>query len=233
MPKTTSEEWLARLHEEVESDLDADATEITRRLELLEDPPDGDPPAESTVRRRRNAYLARPAEQRVPFKPLRWPETFIEGHLPWEASAPLLRVMRDHLAATGKSAITVRWASWYWRLYQAAPAAPSEPIRKLAGAIAAQEIFGEMDEQKLRAVEAVLAFEAYTPEGFEVWWKAVEQGRVPPFPFPRSFRGGPRDLPTLAAAANALDPSRPAEDWLYEFEQAASRGRREARDDGD
>lgn len=122
MPQHISEYWVDRIRTLRESEKLAPRA-IRRRL-AAEDP-DGSlhsPSSEKTIARKLREFEALSDEDRRSYRPFSWPASMLEGSLPWEASRPLIGLLR-HLEARGGKRPSVRLAGWYWRAYKSVPEA--------------------------------------------------------------------------------------------------------------
>lgn len=85
----------------------------------------------------------------------RWPESFITGALPWEASATTLGLLRLYLPMGEDYRPTVRAARWFWQVTQAMPRAPSKDRTTLTWVLTAHELFGEWTIEATRRLESL------------------------------------------------------------------------------
>ena len=88
-----------------------------------------------------------------------WPESMEIAGIPWEGSGAVL----DLLVAAGR--VTVRHATWYWRVSCARPDAPSWERVEMARLLAVQDGVGGLSFDAARSCEYWLAFQPWTAEG--------------------------------------------------------------------
>src|SRR5215831_2487310 len=84
-----------------------------------------DAPSERTVRRLYDDWRDLDPEIKREHALLRWPGSFTDGTLPWEAARAALDQLR-YREETGRVPPTAREAKWFWRLKQASPSLPDE-----------------------------------------------------------------------------------------------------------
>jgi hypothetical protein len=131
-----------------------------------------DPPSVRTVQRISAEYRKAALEERIPYRTTYWPESFLIGALPWEASAALLEFTRwcvEH----DRGRPTNRAAIWLWRLRLAAPEAP---VDKLADHAITLGVFttDAIPPPLLRLTELYLRYRGWEEEERVAWQKARE-----------------------------------------------------------
>ena len=119
----------------------------------------GDPPSKATIGRIQLETRKIPDEEKTRFRWFYWPESMEKGHLPWEASRPLLELLARTLARDIRPSLEVCW--WYWRLYQAVPDSPGDDIERLARILADSEGKTARYDIHLREVEGWLAYQGW------------------------------------------------------------------------
>lgn len=174
MPAPTAKKWEYRIKVLAENHRDWSAPQIREALLAnvkAWDERNEDVPAERTVRRIRTHHVGDDEEARAPYQYLVWPDSFDAGLLP-RAS---VRALLDEIAYWNqrKNGLrrTVRWARWYWRLYEAAGVASSldpEPVvaamRLAASTLSALEVSGELTRERYRTLELWLAYRGWTED---------------------------------------------------------------------
>ena len=79
-----------------------------------------DVPSERTIGRIIADFRKLPEEQRNEYRLARWPDSCVDGTLPWEAGAALLEILR-HRSTRREVPASNRVALWFWRLTQSVP----------------------------------------------------------------------------------------------------------------
>jgi hypothetical protein len=97
--------------------LDAEA----ERMDRTEIAKVGYPPSERSITRIRDAeWQTLPEQERREYRELHWPDTFVRGDLPWEASGAALELLAwSNDARLPRPPISI--TRWYWRICQAMP----------------------------------------------------------------------------------------------------------------
>ena len=109
-------------------------------------------PSESTIGRVKRDF---PADEHRPYRFVKWPETFENGGLPWEAAPSVRRLLADNLRR-GFGRPPTQLAYWFWRIEQTIQLSVDE-CRPLAALIwLADQVGGEVAEGYRRKVETVL-----------------------------------------------------------------------------
>ena len=134
---------------------------IAKRLAALGgDEHRDDAPSERTVARILARFRDLPAHERHEYNLARWPESFEEGLLPWEAGAAVLEMLSNQRTASGAwvERPTVRRARWFWRATLAAPSFEFESRQEIARLMELiDEGIATNTEEVRRAVESNLA----------------------------------------------------------------------------
>ena len=164
MPKETHRWWQEQLAEAFENMPDGTLAELEDWLfEQSDGRPHGcptEPPKPRTIQDYRKKHRDRPPQERAEYRYLRWPESFSpRGPLPAESAATLLR--EAALALEAAKRLTLRWAQGYWSMHLAAPTAPPEVLRYLAGRLELAGILAP-EATELRAIEGYLMFEGWS-----------------------------------------------------------------------
>ena len=190
----TYQKYVNRVRTHVANDRNVGPGEIMRRLELEA----GDEgatdllPSSRTVRRLVKEARELPPNELMPYRYVRWPESFgPPAGLPWGSARAVLDELALH-QGLGGGRIAVRWATWFWKLRQSAPGEPDPEarawIRRAAGMLAALEVLGGAAPETLQAFEGALAFRSFESEGDAIthgqvaYERAVREGLVPELP---------------------------------------------------
>ena len=91
-----------------------------------------DAPSEAWVRKQ---VAKHPADEagRSRYRYVQWPESFVDGWLPWEASGIILELLRHYRSQNyPTNRPTVKMALWFWRVTLAEPQIEEELRRRLA-----------------------------------------------------------------------------------------------------
>lgn len=151
-------------------------------------------PSYRTIRRRRTEALAMSPEELMPYRYVRWPESFgSAAGLSWESARAVLDEIAFFYMYGGKR-ITVRWARWFWKLRQSTPvelgSEAGGQIRAAASVLSAMEILGGPTPRALQALEGWLAFRGFDEaeddskiRGRAAYKRAVRAGVVPEWAF--------------------------------------------------
>ncbi len=158
----------------------------------------GRPASEKTIARKLKDFQALTDEERRSYRLFGWPKSMLDGSLPWEASRPLLDLLR-HLESTGGKRPSIRLAGWYWRVYNAVPDAGASILLDMARQLEAWTTSAPPTPAELVAFEAMVA---YTPwrsaESLGIYKAAVKKREIPDWPH---FDVRPRSDVSLGAAA--------------------------------
>lgn len=131
-----------------------------------------DYPSERTLTRWRKEFAGLPEEARTAYRLVFYPETFLQGLLPWESAARIIELLQ----AVPRPSLQI--GRWYWRVTLAAPKLPVETRHVLAANLAHAERWG--DALVPRAAEALLVYAPWrSRESAHAYRQAVEDGRVP------------------------------------------------------
>jgi hypothetical protein len=134
-----------------------------------------DYPAKRTVERIYQRHLGRPAAERRAYALFRWPDSMMNGTLPWEASRAALELLYRR-NEKGQGRPTIRLVNWYWRLSMVAFSLDADVREYLAGQLAAWEIdrsgtgFTPRNDVDIDVIEAIEWLLAYRP------WEDDERG---------------------------------------------------------
>lgn len=149
-PSAGPETLLRLMEQQARQDLSragvTDEAQIIDALKML--------PPPSTIGRMKQRFRALPPPEQDEYRYVYWPESFVRGILPWEASRVVIALLRAR-ADGGRP--TVSQARWAWRLSLAAPDAPAEAAIVLATLLAFAEGKGgeQYEEQKRKAEDAL------------------------------------------------------------------------------
>jgi hypothetical protein len=115
-------------------------------------------PTERTIARIKAKFLSRQPEARKPYRLASWPESMLDGSLPWESA----RAMWDLIAYCRRKHLeepSIREAQWFWRVTLAAPDLGIAKRNELAVWCADAEEWPEerMHPSKFRDLESYLA----------------------------------------------------------------------------
>lgn len=114
-----------------------------------------------------------PPDELNSYRYFRWPQSMGTADLPWAASEALLALVR-HFWQADRVRPTIRLATWYWRVYQSAPAAQAKELVDVAFDLAAHEILGEIPDYVYRRCELALALRIWDGQGLNEWKAAME-----------------------------------------------------------
>lgn len=149
-------------------------------------------PSERTISRIKNEFLERSSEDRIGFRYASWPESMLDGALPWEAGSALLELRHCYRGHASRPTVSV--AQWFWRITSAAPDAPLEFRVSLAQYCA--DLKPGADE--FQAVEAYLEFTPWqSKESKEKYEQELKKGVIPSLP---------EDVPTMKRFKPDLTP---------------------------
>jgi hypothetical protein len=137
----------------------------------LPDEPEWRPPKARTISDHKREWVKLGNEERAQDQPVRWPDTFAVGLLPWEAAEAFLELRREDIG----SRPTVRLTRWWHRLRLSAPDQPPADALRITRYMAAIEVLGE---EQPRSVESYLLLRPWTAQGAEDYKLAVEQGWI-------------------------------------------------------
>lgn len=177
--------WVERVREIVENEPSLSLAAIEQRLaEIGRERGDLPYPSPRSIRRIRSEQLARSEAERIPYRYVRWPESFESGALPWAAAPAMLdelaRRNLDERLNEGRP--TLRWARRYWQLLQSVPDADDEArwwLRAVARHLASYDVLGGPPAGELEALEGWLAHRAWKPDSAADYERAVGRGRIP------------------------------------------------------
>lgn len=133
-----------------------------------------DNPSERTVRRLFDEHKVRKPEERRQYALFRWPDAMERGDLPWEATRPvldLLRFMND--MSLGRP--TLRVAKCYWHAYLAGTDRDTEKIYRDALILVAAERkrVHTGEETDMEGLEYFLAYAPWHEENEEAYDRAL------------------------------------------------------------
>lgn len=146
-----------------------------RKAQEVEPPPGG----ERTIRRIITLeWKTKTDEERQKFHQFSWPQDMERAGLPWDASRPILDLLR-HLRPFGRPLI--RSVKWYWRIYLATPGLDIGERFHIAGKYASWEVLGAESADEKEALECYLAFAPWPPgsKAAQEYVSAVEKGHIP------------------------------------------------------
>ena len=163
MPRPlTDNHWQHRVRELAEQGINA--AEIARRLEKEADKSGRDDyPSDRTVRRIRDAHMAKGPGDRRQYAGFRWPESMQDAEIPWEGSEQVLNLIRNHRTMFGLgSRPPIGFTKWFWRVTQAAPTLDLNRRARIAAFLFGNEQNPEsVPENKVRSLETFLADEVW------------------------------------------------------------------------
>ena len=166
MPRPlTDNHWQHRVRELAEQGINA--AEIARRLEKEADKSGrNDYPSDRTVRRIKDAHMAKGSGDRRQYAGFRWPESMQDAGIPWEGSEEILKLIRNHRTVFGLgSRPPIGFTKWFWRVTQAAPALDLDRRARIAAFLFGHEQNPEsIPENKVRNLETFLVDEVWNGE---------------------------------------------------------------------
>ena len=138
-------------------------------------------PSERTIARIKKEFLNRTVDQRRPYSYLHWPESMLDGSLPWESSSAMCELLNCYRRWDYGLRPTILVSQWFWWLTLAAPGLNSEKRFKYARCCAF------LDASKLeggfRGMEAYLMLTPWhSKAAHELWRKLVDEGKIPDVP---------------------------------------------------
>ncbi len=122
-----------------------------------------------------------PAEAKA-YRYFTWPQTMLEGELPWEASRAALDLLRYR--QDKENPLPLVWeVKWFWRVTLASPDAPMKKRAALAMELALKEKHtASLPEQGLTLIQWQLAYQPWrSPENEQAWLNLPEELRRPLF----------------------------------------------------
>jgi hypothetical protein len=180
--KPTAEYWVERIRTLNESQ-GLGPRAISARLR--EEDPDGArgrPMSEKTIARKLKEFHALPEAERRAYRLFAWPASMLDGSLPWEASGPLLELLR-YLESTVGRRPSLRLAVWYWRAYHAVPDAGVGIQLDVARTLEAWGTIAPPTPQDLVAFEAMVAYAPWRSDaGYQAYRSAVKKRVIPDWP---------------------------------------------------
>jgi hypothetical protein len=163
MPRPlTDPHWRHRVCEL--SEQKKNAAEIYRQLEEEADKSGrNDYPSDRTVRRIKDAHMAKRPGDRRQYEGFRWPESMGDAEIPWEGSEEILSLIRNHRTMFGLgSRPPIGFTKWFWRVTQAAPTLDLNRRARIAAFLFGNEQNPEsVPENKVRSLETFLADEVW------------------------------------------------------------------------
>jgi hypothetical protein len=128
-------------------------------IELFGNTEDDPCPSERWIASEQAAFRSMETTARRQYSLLRWPASFENGALPWEAAAASIEMLR-YCEYAKRPRPLVRAARWFWRLRQTAPDAFTDVIYDMAWGLVAAG--GSMDKSDVPAgVESLLIWQAW------------------------------------------------------------------------
>lgn len=148
--------WQERIRTIVANEPNVTNADIHKRLvEEAQQQGRDDYPSIKTVGNYRRQFELAPEEEQYPYRVLRWPDSFLHGALPWEASAAAVELLQEWVKRHGVGRPTNRLALWYWRVRLARPDLPASECLRIA-TLAADTERGLRPEKTMRMLEADL-----------------------------------------------------------------------------
>jgi hypothetical protein len=128
-----------------------------------------DCPSERWIATEQAAFRGLEARTRRQYSLLRWPASFENGALPWEAAASSIEMLR-YCEYAHRPRPLVRAARWFWRLRETAPDAPTDALYQMAWGLVAGTMGGRSDVPA--AVESLLIWQAWDKDTREEYDRA-------------------------------------------------------------
>lgn len=178
MPLKIPDEWRPRIFSLKANEPRLGRKAIHQRLQELPIPlkEKAECPSERTVGRILDDWEDLSEEERLGYRLFSWPKSMEDGALPWEASQPILDLLR-HLRPFGRP--VTRTVKWYWRVCLAAPDLDIGERLRIAGQFAGWEVLGDRRAEKIETIECYLAFAPWrSKESAQEYEAAIEAGHV-------------------------------------------------------
>jgi hypothetical protein len=134
-----------------------------------------DAPGLRTVQRLYAEWKAIPEQIRLDQRTFHWPDSMLDGAIPWEAGQAALDLIR-YCESYELERPIIRAVRWFWRLRQAAPEIPTEDASYVAHTLAAIDyarVAGLDPHTTMMPLEAFLIWGPWRGEKFAAMWRRV------------------------------------------------------------
>lgn len=153
------------------------------------------PPAQRTITKWRHQWRTATVEQRMAYRRFFWPESMVQGLLPWEAGQVTLEALRRGFEHDWFRP-TVATMRWLWRVTLAAPDASLDDRMQEAQYLSASEVIGNLSTEGayspgVRGTEAFLAAAPWrSQESRALYTRLRDRHKIPDLDSVRGLGGG-------------------------------------------
>jgi hypothetical protein len=217
MPRPkTKDRWNRRIREIRANNPELSAAAISRKLQQ-EATNEEKPPSARTIKRIMQAFDPLPASDKLPYRYCSWPQSFQDRALPWEASRPVLDLLRFRVEL-GMNPPLISEAQWFYRISIVVGIVSNERFdmkwkSDRATHLASLEMAGDIAgvSEQLTGFQWLFAFQPWrSKEDDEAYQAAIREKKIP----------SPADEPLVMVPAHkmvGLEPKSPKSEVIRQF----------------